>query len=114
MLFLLYELLTDNKEHLSQKEKEAADNAAEQIKKTGGIGGRILQGIIKKGAKGILKIVMRYLLYFVYRFILLIVAVKLSRCHHKGNILNLVFAVLLSPIYVISMLLKGKLCIAKE
>jgi hypothetical protein len=45
--------------------------------------------------------------------LILIIAVKISRCHYKDSTLNLLAAILLSPLYIIVMLFKGKFCISK-
>lgn len=46
--------------------------------------------------------------------IMLVVAVKLARCHNKGDTIHLLGAIFFPSFYVLLMLFKGNICKTKE
>ena len=96
MLQLMYQLselnseFNKNKEHLS-----LSSNPAQRVNQ-----------LFRKFLRLIIMAIINAIL-------ILIIAVKISRCHYKDSTLNLLAAIFLSPLYVIVMLFKGKFCISK-
>lgn len=51
---------------------------------------------------------------FIKGMIMLFVAVKLARCHNKGDTIHLLGAIFFPSFYLLLMLFKGKICTVTE
>lgn len=97
MLQLIYQLSELNSEFNKQKEHYSVDPRT-TVNRVNNLFRRFFRLII---------------MAIVNTILILIIAVKISRCHYKDSTINLLAAIFFSPLYVIVMLLKGKFCISK-